>query len=270
MMRATGWNPPSDAARIRALNRASRDASDSVLAGIVAAESSDNSHLCCSLDQQWLGSCQTQAAAQVLYMAMRKAGMPAFVFSRLWGYLQARAAEGNIREDAGANIGDVFAALAGKGIPPERVWPYVPELFAVNPGPTADMPAYDSRGTIGINYHPISSTGDTLISDIERACTAGYGVAFGCALGPGYTAGPPTTTVQPPKPGEETVNHAQTAVGHDRPGRRILVKGSWGDDYRDPSCPPGCTWFAYDHVTHSIGHWRDLWIVAALPGGLRP
>jgi hypothetical protein len=269
-MRAFGWNPPNDNARIRALNRASREAGDSVLAGIVAAETSDNSALCCSLDQSWLGSCQANAAAQTLYMAMVKAGLPAFVFSRLWGYLQARASEGTIAQDCGANIGDVFAALAGKGIPPESAWPYVPELFAVNPGPTADMPAYDSRGVIGINYHPISSSGDALIEDIERACTAGFGVAFGCQVGPTYDDGPPIVTVQPPKEGEETGGHAQTVVGHDRPGRRFLIKGSWGDDYRDPTAPAGCTWFAYDYVNDSIGQWRDLWIVTALPGGLQP
>lgn len=270
-----GWHPPTDAQKVRALRHAHPEAGDSILASVVAAPTSDLSPYTCSLDQGALGSCQSNGPAQVLYVAMILAiangliAVQAFVLARLWLYYCIRVIEGSVNEDAGGNIGDAFTILAAMGVPSETAYPYDIAKFKAKPGPEVDREAFDSKGQIGLNYHPISSSGTALISDLEKALTNKNAVTFGCTVSEAFCSGSPTGTVQAPGPNDDIAGgHCMTFVGHDRASRRFLVKNSWGDDFHAPDAPTGCFWMSYDYVTNPIYGASDCWIVLAVPAGV--
>jgi C1A family cysteine protease len=270
-----GWNKPTPEQRIRALLRANPEAGDSVLASIIPAPSSDLSALTCSLDQGQLGSCQSNGPAQALYVAMMVAitkgliAIQAFVLARLWLYYSIRFIEGTVDQDAGGNIGDAFAVLAAQGVPPETVWPYNVALYRQHPGPEVSTAAYDSRGKVGINYHPISSTGTDLLADVRRALTGKFAVPFGCAVSEAFCSSQPNGTVQAPGPNDKIAGgHCMTVVGHDDAGKRFLIKNSWGDDFHDPTAPIGCFWMAYSYFIDPNYGASDCWIVEMVPTGV--
>jgi C1A family cysteine protease len=266
--RALGWKAPTLEQQIRALRGAHPEAGDSILAGIKAAPSSDLSAQTCDLDQGQLGSCTANGIAQGVFVAEMVASLPASVLARLWLYYMERALEGTISQDAGANIGDGYRILAGKGIPPESAYPYDISKFTRDPGPTVDRLAYDSKGALGVNYHPISSTGATLISDVEKALTAKMAVVFGSLVPEYFCSQQPSGTLNTPPAGSAVAGgHCQTVIGHDHANRRFKVKNSWGSDWCDPTAGPGCWWMGYDWFTDSTWGASDIWIVLAIPQG---
>jgi hypothetical protein len=269
--RALGWVAPTPEQRIRTLLKAHPEAGDSVLAGLAKAKSADNSSLTCDLDQGQLGSCQSNGPAQAMYMAMKKAGVPAFVLARLWLYFGIRYLEGKVNQDAGGNIGDAYTILAAKGVPNESVYPYDISKFKQLPGPDVDRAAFDSRGTIGINYHPISSQGATLIGDIETASTAKHGIPFGCLVTEEFCSSTPTGIIHAPT-SRDTIagGHCLTIAGFNHAEEWVLIKGSWGKEGgHEPGLPDGCCRFGYDYLTSPNYGASDLWINLLVPAGVR-
>jgi len=205
----------------------------------------------------------------MMYVAQNVLGLSPFVLSRLFLYYEERALEGTINQDAGANIGDGMHMVAAKGIPHETDYPYDISKFTQDPGPEVDRLAYDSKGAIGVNYHPISSTGATLTSDVEKALTAKMVVVFGCSVSEEFCSTMPSGTVQAPKSQADVAGgHCMCVVGHDHAGRRLLVKNSWGNSWRDPSAPPGCFWMAYSWFTDPQFGASDCWCVLVVPKGI--
>lgn len=266
--RFTGWVRPTLEQQVRALRRAHPEAGDSILADITPAATSDLGPYTCALDQLALGSCTANGIAQAVYVAESVAGLTPSVLSRLWLYYEERALEGTVGQDAGANIGDGFTMLAAKGIPLEDVYPYDISKFSQDPGPSVDRAAFDSKGQIGVQYHPISSAGQALLDDVERALTGNFAVTFGCTVSEAFCSSQPSGTVQAPGPSDSIAGgHCLCVVGHDRAARKLKVKNSWGL-WGDPSAGPGCFWMAYSYFTNPTYGASDIWIVASLPGGL--
>ena len=207
--------------------------------------------------------------AMVVALANGLISVEAFILARLWLYFQIRYIEGTVNQDAGGNIGDAFTMLAAKGVPPESAYPYVISKFKDMPGPGVDRLAFDSKGAIGIQYHPISSTGLDLIADMERACTGKFGVPFGCTVSEAFCSTMPIGTVNAPGPNDQIAGgHCMTVVGHDSANRRFKVKNSWGDSWSDPDAGPGCFWMSYDYFINPNYGASDIWIVLAVPQGV--
>lgn len=268
-----GWNKPTPLQRIRALLGAHPEARDSILAGVTPAPTSDLLAYTCELDQSSLGSCTANGIAQMLYVAMKanptQANIVAFVLARLFLYYEERALEGTTDQDSGANIGDGLRILAAKGVPPESVYPYDIAKFTQNPGPAVDMAAFDSRGSLSINYHPISSTGAHLITDVEAALTSGRSVVFGMTVTEEFCSTQPSGTIHTPAPGSQVAGgHCEAVIGHDHAAQRFKIKNSWGGDWGDPTAGPDCWWCGYDYFADPAWGASDAWIVSALPGGL--
>jgi C1A family cysteine protease len=265
-----GWVRPNTFQQIRALRGAHPEAGTSILSGITADPTSDLSALTCNLDQLAIGSCQSNAPAQAMFVAMMVAGVPAFILSRLWLYFGIRWIEGSVNDDAGGNIGDAYRILSDMGVPPETAWPYDISKFKDRPGPEVDREAFDGKGAVGLNYYPIGSQRDTLISDVEKALTAKMAVVFGCEVSEAFCSTIPSGTIHTPGPKDAIAGgHALTVVGHDRAGKRFIVKNSWGD-WRDPSAPEGCFFMGYDYFADSTWGASDCWIVKVLPKGITP
>ena len=270
-----GWVKPTPLQRIRALLGAHPEARDSILAGVAPAPAGDLSQYTCDLDQGQLSSCQSNGPAQALYVAMALANAQgllateAFVLARLWLYYGIRWLEGTVDQDAGGNIGDAFRILAAKGVPREAVYPYDVAKFRDAPGPSADMSAFDSKGKVGINYHPISSTGAALTADMEAAITSKRAVPFGCTVTEDFCSSQPSGVLHTPAPGAPVAGgHCLTVVGYDHAEQWALVKNSWSDAWGDPACPPGCFKMGYDYLVDGAWGASDAWCVDAIPGGL--
>lgn len=271
--RGCGWVPPTPSQQVRALLRSHPEARASVLAKVVPDPTSDLSQYTCPLDQGALGSCQSNGPAQAIYMAMAVAAaslaLAPFVLARLWLYYCIRWIENSLQEDAGGNIGDAYYILASKGIPPETACPYDISKFKDDPGPEVDTLAFDSRGKIGINYHPITSVGDGLIYDVECALTSKRAVVFGCTVSEAFCSTIPSGAVEAPKPTDTIAGgHCMTVIGHDHARRRFLVKNSWGDSWQDPDAGPGCFFMVYDYFTDLSYGASDIWIVDSVPAGV--
>jgi hypothetical protein len=202
-------------------------------------------------------------------MALVKAGLAPFVLARLALYYNERGLEGTTDRDVGANIGDGFRILALKGVADESVWPYDIEKFAVNPGPSYDVPAFDSRSTLGVCYHPISSFGSQLIHDVECALTLGMGVVFGCTVSEKFCSTMPSGTVEAPGPTDVIAGgHCLCVVGFDHDKQRLTIKNSWSDLWRDPAAPPGCCFMSYRYFLDPEYGASDIWVVSTIPKGL--
>lgn len=268
-----GWVPPTPLQRIRALLTAHPEASASILAGVKPAPTSDLLAYTCELNQLNLGACTAHGIAQMLYVAMManptQANVAAFVLARLWLYYMERALEGTVSTDAGANIGDGLRILAAKGVPNESFYPYDISKFTQDPGPAVDMAAFDSHGSLTVNYHPISSTGAQLITDVEAALTNKQAVVFGCTVTEQFCSTQPSGTIHTPALGSQVAGgHAEAVIGHDRANQRFKIKNSWGGDWGDPTAGPDCWWCGYDYFADPAWGASDAWIVSALPGGL--
>ena len=269
------WLKPTPLQRIRALLGAHPEAGESILVNVTPAPTGDLSQYTCSLDQGQLGSCQSNGPAQAFYVAMKVAiahgllAIEAFVLARLWLYFGIRWIEGTVDQDAGGNIGDAFRILAAKGVPHEAIYPYDISKFTQNPGPAVDMDAYDGRGSLSVNYHPISSIGDALIADIEAAITSQRAVVFGCTVTEDFCSTLPNGTIHTPPTGSQIAGgHCMTVVGYDHAAQKFLVKNSWGDDWGDPTAGPGCFWMGYDYFCDPAWGASDCWLVDALPANL--
>lgn len=254
--RPLGWRRPA-VEHVRFCARAAAPAGDSLLAHVAPAPTSDLHHLCKVFDQGQLGSCQTQAMVQAVRAAAVLDGneSPPDI-SRMALFSEALEFEGNPGRDVGAAIGSAFYVGAELGLPPEGAWPYDPALFGKRPGPAIDRAAYAHRGIVGVNYHPIASTGAAFIADAERALTAGMVVPFGVWVSTAFCSQQPQGTIQAPGPADSIAGgHALCLIGHDSVSRRFLVLNSWGAGWHDPELPPGCCWFSYDYAATAADAW---------------
>lgn len=260
--RVLGWVPPAPHHR-RSTLKLARTASAIVLPD--ASTLSDNTTLCVPSDQQYLACCQTSAAAQTIAMESVRGGLELRP-SVLAGYYWNRERWGDQLHNVGATIGESYRAYSEMGIPAEDDWPFVPGRFAVRPPPKVDRAAFDRRGTLDLHYVSMDESGARLCALGERVLASGRGFAFGVQVSQKFCLKPPTDVVGPPGPADVIAGgHALTAVGHDRAGGYFFVKGSWGDDWREPGLPPGCIRLSYEYV--ALG--QDCWYCALAPGGVK-
>merc|ERR1719378_1328347 len=84
-------------------------------------------------DQGHLGSCTANAICAAFHFGQLKSGKQAFPPSRLFVYYNERAMEGNIGQDAGAQIRDGIKSVHQLGCCPETEWPYDIDTFTKKP-----------------------------------------------------------------------------------------------------------------------------------------
>lgn len=257
-----GWSPPSLEQQVRALCKAHPLSSVKLP---LAAPTSDNSALCCDLDQKSIGSCTANGAAQVLYMELVREGLPAFIAARLAIYFWNRNRDGNASQDTGASVGGSFEVVSDMGVPEEAVWPYDVERFAVAPTPDVDRNAFDRKGSVDVNYIPVRLEGDTLIAMLERVLTSGRGVAFGITVSEEFCSTWPTGIIKPLGPLDTAAGgHCMSIIGHSHAEKWFLVKNSWGPTWSEPGQPAGCCRFSYDAIKQG----SDFWFCSISTGGV--
>ena len=179
-------------------------------------------------DQGPLGSCTANAIAAALEFGQMKQGVPSvFEPSRLFIYYNERVMEGTVDEDAGAMIRDGIKSVAKQGAPHADLWPYTVSKFRQKP----TIRAYaDGRRHAAISYLRVNQD----LPQLRGCLAAGFPFIFGFSV---YTAFEgdavkKSGALDLPALEEKMLGgHAVLAVGYDNPGRRFIVRNSWGSDW---------------------------------------
>lgn len=194
-------------------------------------------------DQGALGSCTGWSGAQVLRSIMAKDGHRApFMPSPVFLYREARALEGTVGEDAGAEIRDIWKVAAKLGLPsiknasvapryrPEDMpdpqsWAFRPESRWARQPPAGVYKAAELRQAL--TYFALPTT-----ADLMKCLADGYLANIGIAIYRGFYGDQgPLYDVPDPNPRRERLIgwHAITLFGYSRPRRRWLIRNQWGD-----------------------------------------
>jgi C1A family cysteine protease len=206
-------------------------------------------------DQGELGSCTANVG--VLYRRFLARRLPAYStadddLSRLFLYYQERLIEGDQASDGGAEMRDVFKALANTGVCTETADPYDPAMVLsadANNSP-ADVSAAATY-KIGA-YHRVPDV------DAARSCLAsGYPVALGFTVYASFEEIGSDGVMRMPASGEpELGGHAVTIRGYDDSRSEFLVQNSWGPDWGDA----GCFRMPYQYLQETAISEPDLWM----------
>lgn len=176
------------------------------------------------VDQGELGSCTANALVGALgFLHGGPAAIPA---SRLFVYYGERVIEGDVKQDAGAEIRDGVKVLNKLGAPAEALWPYAPAKFAKRPPAKAFTAA--KKQTVS-SYQRITS------HDERMQCLADgfpFVLGFSCFASIDSDEVAKTGVLPMPGPKDKVIGgHAVVAVGYDRNAQTYLIRNSWGSDW---------------------------------------
>jgi C1A family cysteine protease len=205
-------------------------------------------------DQGSLGSCTGNAIAAAVEYDLMKQGKPAFQPSRLFIYYNERLMEGDVGEDAGAQIHDGIKAIANYGVCPESLWPYNPSQFTVKPSDAAYAAAAQEKA---LNYYSVEIT----IGDLKQALAQGYPVVIGMQVFQAMESEDVAQSGSVPMPGpydQSLGGHCVLVVGYDDAKQHLIVRNSWGKDWG----LGGYFTLPYAYVTPNL--MTDFWVVTAV------
>jgi len=205
-------------------------------------------------DQGDLGSCTGNAIAAAVEFDLMKQGKTPVTPSRLFIYYNERLMEGDVGEDAGAQIHDGIKAIASYGVCPEALWPYNPAQFTVKPSDAAYVEAAKERA---LSYYTLA----IVDSELKQALAQGYPVVIGMQVFPQMESqqAAETGTVTMPSPGEQSLGgHCVLVVGYSDEHHHFIVRNSWGTDWG----MGGYFTIPYSYVTPEL--MTDFWVVTAV------
>ena len=177
-------------------------------------------------DQGQLGSCTANALCAALQCAHPTLPMG----SRLFLYYNERRMEGDVLDDAGAQLSDGVSSLESVGVCPEAEWPYVVSKFAVAP---------TSRCYIDAAKNRASRTSFAVPSDaatMKQVLAAGHPFVVGIAVYASFESDTVASTGVVPMPaaGEQCLGgHAVLCVGYDDAKGAWTMRNSWGPAWGD-------------------------------------
>lgn len=194
-------------------------------------------------DQQQIGSCTANAIGAMIQFVRRKwLYANDFLPSRLFLYYEARALEGTLAIDNGAQLRTVVKVAAKTGVCREEIWPYdaIPAPRDTHLFPTASRAVAppgqncfdEAADHQAIAYWRVPQSLQQL-----RGCLAeGFPFVFGFTIYESlYGAdGWPLTEVPLPSADEKFVGaHAVCAVGYDDAAQCFTIRNSWGPQFHD-------------------------------------
>lgn len=205
-------------------------------------------------DQGQLGSCTANAIAGAYEFELKRQGED-FMPSRLWIYYQERSLEGTIDQDAGAEIRDGLK-VAGKGVCPERDWPYDISTFTGPPPSSASVDAIKSHA---VSYYSLNPHGPG--APLRACIAAGFPFVFGFQVPAVFETltGDDPFLAFPGHNDQFVGGHAVVAVGYDFTCQRFPVpvfevRNSWGADWGD-----GGYYFCDSRFFNRLA--TDLWTI---------
>jgi len=203
-------------------------------------------------DQGELGSCTGNSSTAGVSIVT---GQPAL--SRLMAYYDARLIEGDVQDDAGAQIRDIIKGFQQYGCASEAVWPYDVSKFAQKP--TAE--AY----TDGLKLIPLIESYERIadLNGMKAALAKGLPVIFGFQVPAEFESEQMSIDGKLYAPNMRTQwlgGHAVLAVGYDDrdPNYKFIwVRNSWGPNWGiDGYFKMDQSWF-----TSPLGLVDDMWTI---------
>jgi hypothetical protein len=206
-------------------------------------------------DQGDLGSCTANAFCTAFRMRSQiQNKYKDFVPSRLFFYYNERAVEGDIPDDAGADVVDGELYVQLHGICSEELWPYNAAKFAVQPPPTCFSQARQYRIS---RFQTLLQVGSHLVAAMKQQLLANEPLLIAVALfdsfmNPSVTA---TGLVVMPDQNKEMLQggHEMCVVGFDDLTQRFTVMNSWGSGWgRNGRCFMPYSYFADPNLCYEV------------------
>jgi C1A family cysteine protease len=206
-------------------------------------------------DQGELGSCTANAGVlyrRFLAQKFSKYSSPDQDLSRLFLYYQERLIDGDVLDDDGSHVRNVFKVLASTGVCLESEDPYVPAYFA---SPARNNMPQELRSAsqykIGA-YHRVP--------DVETArsvLASGYAIELGFVVYESFEDISGNGLMPMPKGGEQIIGgHAVVIRGYDDNREMFFLQNSWGLAWGSG----GCFWMPYEFLSNSSLSQPDMWI----------
>jgi C1A family cysteine protease len=208
-------------------------------------------------DQGQLGSCTGNGCAGLMayqWLKQNPGQVPA-MFSRLFIYWFERYMEGDVSQDAGAQIRDGIKVLAQYGAPLETDWPYNINQFKVKPNSKAiaDAVAFQQ-----LKYERVDNT---KITQLQQCLASGFPIVFGATLYDSFESAAVARTgiVPMPGPNEQVIGgHCQVITAYYNRSKMFKVRNSWGPGWGKG----GYSMFPYAYITNG-NLCDDFWIIGS-------
>lgn len=177
-------------------------------------------------DQGQIGSCTANAGVAALMSLDKKEGLAAKMWSRLFLYFNERKEDGTTRQDAGANIRDVFKAANKYGVCDEIIYPYNERSIFKTPPVKAYKSAFEKPTTYELLPQSVASVKDCIAS--------GFSVIFGFDVYESFMNIGSDGLMPLPTATERIIGgHAVCVVGYDDTKKLLTVRNSWGSSWGD-------------------------------------
>jgi C1A family cysteine protease len=174
-------------------------------------------------NQGHLGSCVAHAVPALLCHLV-----PGLMPSRLWVYYKTRSLECSVKDDSGCELRDAIKVLSKLGCPPESVWPYAPDKFAIAPPKSVNDKA---KGELIAGYYRLNDLHD-MLDCLARGFPFATGITVFESIQSAEVAR--TGTLPLPTNSDSPIGgHAIAVVGYDMATKRFLVRNSWGAAWGD-------------------------------------
>lgn len=221
-------------------------------------------------DQGQLGSCTANAIGGDFEFNQIKEKAPhIWRPSRLFIYYNEREMEGDVSQDAGAQIRDGIKSVATLGACSEDLWTYDDTSTGPNPkfAQKPSQHAYDNASKhLVTSYESVAQS----MVQIKGCLASGFPMVFGFTVYDSFESQQVASTGVLPMPASnESIlgGHAVLAVGYDDAKTvsnpdgttstgMVLVRNSWGATWGEA----GYFWMPYDYISNS-NLASDLWTI---------
>ncbi len=205
-------------------------------------------------DQGDLGSCTGNAIAAAVEFDLMKQGKAPMMPSRLFIYYNERLMEGDVGQDAGAQIHDGIKCIATYGVCSESLWPYNPAQFTAKPSDAAYAAAAQEKA---LKYYTLNID----VTSMKQALAQGYPIVIGMQVFDAMESEQTAETGSVPMPTNPNASlggHCVLVVGYDDSKQHLIVRNSWGPDWG----MGGYFTLPYGYVNQEL--MTDFWVVTAV------
>jgi C1A family cysteine protease len=182
-------------------------------------------------DQKNCGSCTSQMAAAMYEYALKQAGLPDFMPSRLFIYYNERVIEGTPDYDSGAEIKDALKSMNKMGVCSEATWQYSDDINIVTEKPF-DTAYSLAKANLIHNYATLDNTN---LGALKHCLAHKFPIGFGFTVYSAFESDEVAKTgiLNMPDLSKETVigGHAVVLCGYDDSLQRFYVRNSWNSNW---------------------------------------
>lgn len=197
-------------------------------------------------DQGQLGSCTANGWACLYEFDQRKQKQADFTPSRLQLYYDERVIEGDVNQDAGAQIRDGAKVLVKYGVAAESLWPYTVKKYRTAPSAAAMADAAKHKA---VKYAAVSNAA---VASLQNALALSYPLVFGTTLYPSFESDAVAASGIVPMPTADDLRagpiggHCMVIVGWNT-SRQFKVRNSWGAGWGQA----GYCWMPFDYLSNT-------------------